>query len=370
MSVTFIAGELRKALAACRGVVEKTTPIPILSCIVIRAEGDRATVEATDLDLYLRWNIPATGSGCFVVPYAALARIVRHLGDGEMVRIGAAPDNRVRVDMADARASFLSLPIADWPGSGWHLGGAPLNLTMPPSSFADLIPFISTEETRYYLNGACIDVGIDTACTVATNGHTLGLVLNAAERVDDGDCGQFIVPRHAVNWLASNTKGIDKLDVALTHAKAAFKAGNFELTTKLIDGKYPDYHRVVPVADTPPLLSVDAGTFNRKLARLGAFGERYCGLSYDGVRIAGSASGMDDELISIAFGGNAHRKFDLRFQTRLLMQGLAFVGGQVVVKSSGEDHPLRIDGDGSRIGIVMPARAGQLRHDLPEDVAA
>lgn len=370
MSLTFLAGEMRKALAACRGVVETHSSIPVLTCIVIRTVDGQTYVEATDLDIYLRWPVAATGSGCFVVPFSPLARIVRHLSDGEMIRIGAAPDNRVRIDMADARASFLSLPIADWPDSGWHIGGAPLNLTMPPSSLADLIPFISTEETRYYLNGVCIDVGIEMACTVATNGHTLGLITSAAERVDDGDCGRFIVPRRAVNWIAAHAKGVEALDVALTTAKAQFKAAGFELTTKLIDGKYPDYRRVVPVADTPPLLQVEAGAFNRKLARLDAFGERYCGLSYDGTRIVGSASGMDGEMISIAFGGNAHRRFDLQFQSYLLMQGLAFVGGQVVVRQSGKDHPLRIEGDGSRISVVMPARAGALKHDLPADIAA
>jgi DNA polymerase-3 subunit beta len=370
MSLTFLAGELRKALAACRGVVETHSTIPVLSCIVIRTVDGQTYAEATDLDLYLRWPVAATGSGCFVVPFAPLSKIVRHLGDGEMIRIGAAPDNRVRIDMADARASFLSLPIADWPDSGWHIGGAPRNLTMPPSSLADLIPFISTEETRYYLNGVCIDVGIETACTVATNGHTMGLITSAADRVDDGDCGRFIVPRRAVNWIAAHAKGINALDVGLTAAKAQFKTAGFELTCKLIDGTYPEYSRVVPIADTPTLLEIDAGAFNRKLARLEAFGKRYCGLSYDGVRLVGSSSGMDGELISIAFGGKAYRRFDLQFQSFLLMQGLAFVGGQVIVRSSGIEHPLRIDGNGSRISVVMPARAGTLKHDLPQDIAA
>jgi DNA polymerase-3 subunit beta len=370
MSLTFLAGELRKALVACRGVVETHPTIPVLTCVVIRTVDDQTYVEATDLDLYLRWPVAATGSGCFVVPFAPLAKIVRHLSDGEMIRIGAAPDNRVRIDMADARASFLSLPIADWPDSGWNIGKAPLNLTMPPSSLADLIPFISSEETRYYLNGVCIDVGMETARTVATNGHTLGLIMGAAERVDDGDCGKFIVPRRAVNWIAAHAKSANALDVAVTPAKAQFKTAGFELTSKLIDGKYPDYNRVVPAADTPPLLEIDAGAFNRKLARLEAFGKRYCGLSYDGSRLVGSASGMDNELISIAFGGKAFKPFDLQFQSYLLMQGLAFVGGQVVVKTSGDLAPLRIEGDGSRIGVVMPARAGALKHDLPQDIAA
>lgn len=370
MSLTFLAGELRKALAACRGVVETHSTIPVLTCIVIRTVDDQTYIEATNLDLYLRWPVAATGSGCFVVPFAPLAKIVRYLSDGEMVRIGAAPDNRVRIDMADARASFLSLPIADWPDCGWHIGDAPLNLTMPPSSLADLIPFISTEETRYYLNGVCIDVGLDMARTVAMNGYTLGMIIGAADRVDDGHCGQFIVPRRAVNWIATHARGANALDVALTPAKVQFKTAGFELTSKLIDGKYPDYHRVVPAADTPTLLEVDAGAFNRKLTRLEAFGKRYCGLSYDGSRLVGSASGMDDELISIAFSGKAHRRFDLQFQSYLLMQGLAFVGGQTVVKTGGDGYPLRIDGDGSRIGVVMPARAGALKHDLPQDIAA
>lgn len=369
MSLTFLAGELRKALAACRGVVETHSTIPVLSCIVIRTVDGQTFVEATDLDLYLRWPVAATGSGCFVVPFTPLAKIVRHLGDGEMVRIGAAPDNRVRIDMADARASFLSLPIADWPEIG-KMADAPLNLTMPPSSLTDLIPFISTEETRYYLNGVCIDVGIDVACTVATNGHTLGLITDAAERADDGDCGRFIVPRRAVAWIAAHAKAIDQLDVALTPQRAGFRASGFDLTCRLIDGTYPDYSRVVPVADTPTLLEVDAVAFNRKLARLEAFGKHYCGISYDGTRIVGSASGMGNELISIAFGGKAYRRFDLQLQPHLLAEGLAFVGGQVSIKTGGDFHPLRIDGDGSRIGVVMPARAGALRHDLPEDIAA
>lgn len=368
MSMTFVTKELRKALSACRGIVERHNAIPILGCVVIRAKDSVATIEATNLDSLLRWRLPCSGEGEFIVPFWPLVRIVRDLGDGDLVRIGVAPDNRIRIDMTDARASFLSLPIADWPTFD-SLPAGP-DLTIAPSVFADLIPFISTEETRYYLNGVCLDVGIETVKAVATNGHTLGLVTDAAQRESDFDGGQFIVPRSAVNWIASHCKGVERLGVTLSASKATFSGDGFEMTTKLIDGKYPDYQRVVPAIETPILLQVDACAFNRKLARLGAFGKNYCGLSYDGVRIVGSASGHDGELISIAFGGNAHRKFELQFQSHLLSDGLAFVGGSVTIRSSGEGHPLRIDGDGPRIGVVMPARAGSFQHDLPEDIAA
>ncbi|MBX9874671.1 MAG: hypothetical protein K2X84_07420 [Beijerinckiaceae bacterium] len=368
MSITFIAAELLKALNACRGIVELRTCIPILSCVVIRSEGTEATVEVTNLDQTLIWRVPCSGDGAFVVPFTMLREIVRHLGPGEMVRIGAAPDNRIRIDFGDGRASLMTLPIADWPDLG-SLGAIVDRVTMPVSSLTDLVPFISREETRYYLNGVYLDVGVETVRTVATNGHTLGVICDAAERDADGNGGGFIIPRHAVDWLAKNV-GAERLAVDLSAAKARFHGPKFEMTTKLIDGKYPDWQRVVPKTEEPVLMEVDAESFRRKLARLRAVGTPYCGISYDGRRIAASSSGLDHETISLAIGGRAPKPFKLTFQSTLMSDALAFVGGQVSIKAGGEGFPVRIEGDGQRIGVVMPARAGELHHDLPEDIAA
>lgn len=368
MSITFIAAELVKALNAARGVVETRNTIPILSCVVIRASGNEATVEATNLDQTLTWRCPCSGEGEFVVPFTMLREIARHLGPGEMVRIGAAPDNRVRIDFGDGRASLMTLPIADWPDLG-ELGDPVTRLIMPVSSLADLVPFISTEETRYYLNGVFVEVGIETVRTVATNGHTLGFIRDAATREDESDGGGYIVPRHAVDWLAKHG-GSDPLAVKLTASKASFAGPSFTLVTKLIDGKYPDWQRVVPKPEEPVLLEVDAASFSRKLARLRAVGTPYCCISYDGKRIAGSSRGPDGEMISLAIGGKAVKPFDLTFQSTLMRDALAFVGGQVTVRAANAGSPFRIEGDGMRVGIVMPTRTGELRHDLPEGIAA
>lgn len=369
MSITFIAGALRKALRAAGGIVEKRYTIPVLGCIVVRADGKEATIEATDLDRVLRWRLDCSGEGEFVVPFAPLAAIIRHLGDGEMVRIGAAPDNRVRVDFGDGRASFMSLPIADWPSIG-EMTGDVTTLAMPPCSLTDLAAFISTEETRYYLNGVFIEIGIETVRAVATNGHALGVIRDAATRKDDGDGGGFIVPRYAVEWISAHARDVESLSAIFTTTKASFAADRFTLVTKLIDGRYPDWQRVVPAAETPTLLTVDADGFARKLARLRALGGRHAGLSYDGKRIVGSASGPDGETMSLAFGGKTDKPFDLEFRPDPLSDGLRFVGGQVTIKSGGAGDPLRVEGDGTRIAVVMPARAGMVKHDLPEDIAA
>lgn len=368
MSVTFIAAELVKALNAARGIVEIRNTIPILSCVVIRASGNEATVEATNLDQTLTWRCPCSGEGAFVVPFTMLREIVRHLGPGEMVRIGAAPDNRVRIDFGDGRASLMTLPIADWPDLG-GLSDPVTRLTMPASSLADLVPFISREETRYYLNGVFVEVGVETVRTVATNGHTLGFIRDAAAREDESNGGGFIVPRQAVEWLAKHS-GAGPLTVVLTAAKASFASASFTLITKLIDGKYPDWQRVVPKPEEPVLMEIDAAGFARKLARLRAVGTPYCGVSYDGRRIAASSSGIEGETISLAIGGRAPKPFKLSFQSTLMSDALAFVGGQVTIKAGGDAFPVRIEGDGQRIGVVMPARTGELRHDLPEDIAA
>lgn len=369
MSITFIAAELLKALNACRGVVETRNTIPILSCVVIRAiTGAEATVEATNLDQTLTWRLPCSGAGSFVVPFAMLREIVRHLGPGEMVRIGDAPDNRVRIDFGDGRASLMTLPVNDWPDLG-TFGEISARVSMPVSSLADLVPFISREETRYYLNGVFVDVGIETVRTVATNGHTLGVIREAATRECDGDGGGFIVPRHAVEWLAKHV-GAERITVDLNAAKARFFGPQFELVTKLIDGKYPDWQRVVPKPEEPILMEVDAAGFGRKLARLRAVGTPYCGVSYDGQRIAATSRSPDGGTISLAIGGKAPKPFNLQFQSTLMSDALTFVGGHVAVKSAGAKAPCRIEGDGQRIGIVMPATAGELRHDLPEDIAA
>ena len=251
MRVTIERAALLKALNHVQSVVERRNTIPILSNVLIKAEGDGVRLSATDLDIEVVETSPAEvgQAGATTAPAHMLYDIVRKLPDGAQLEINQGPDeNRISIFAGRSRFSLAALPPEDFPdlaaGAMSHefsLSAEDLKALIDKTRFA-----ISTEETRYYLNGIYLHAVDDMLRAVATDGHRLAQVQLP---LPDGAAGMpgAIVPRKTVLELAKLAEDSEgTVEIAMSEAKIRFSVGPVVLTSKLIDGTFPDYERVIP----------------------------------------------------------------------------------------------------------------------------
>jgi len=255
MRVTVERAAVLKALAHVQSVVERRNTIPILSNVLIEAEDDGLRLMATDLDLQVVETVPATTvqRGATTVAAHTIFDIVRKLPDGSQIELTLA-DGRLSVAAGRSRFQLATLPRDDFPI--FAEGDLPHSFTIPAAALRQTIDrtrfAISTEETRYYLNGIFMHVTDEAKPAlraVATDGHRLARV--AIERPEGSDgMPDVIVPRKAV---AEVRKLLDEMDgdvrVSLSASKIRFAFDSAVLTSKLIDGTFPDYSRVIPTAN-------------------------------------------------------------------------------------------------------------------------
>jgi DNA polymerase III subunit beta len=255
MRLVIERGELLRALGHVTSVVERRTTIPILSNVLLRAVDSTLEFKATDLEREVIEGVAAevTTPGAVTVPAHMLHDIVRKLPDGTQVDIRKDTEKeRLTLAAGQARFALQTLPAEDFPdigvgdmGQEFEVGAQDLKRLIDKTRFA-----ISTEETRYYLNGIYLHAAqSDTAPTlraVATDGHRLAQVELPLPEGAQGMPG-VIIPRktvHELHRLIEDSSANVKISVS--PAKLRFEIGTVTLTSKLIDGTFPDYGRVIP----------------------------------------------------------------------------------------------------------------------------
>ena len=272
MKVTVEQAALLKALGHVHRVVERRNTIPILANVLLRASDGQLALKATDLDIDIVETIAAnvTQEGTTSVPAHVLHDIVRKLADGAQVSLeqdGQA--GQVTLRSGRSRFSLQTLPESDFPdlapGEMSHrfdVAAADLRLLIEKTQFA-----ISTEETRYYLNGIYLHVIDGKLRAVATDGHRLALADVAAPAGASGMPG-VIVPRKTVSELLKLvSEASDAVTVELSSVKIRVSTGAVVLTSKLIDGTFPDYQRVIPQRNDK-LMIVERDEFARSVDRV------------------------------------------------------------------------------------------------------
>ncbi len=288
MKVTVERAALLRALGHVHRVVERRNTIPILSNVLLRAETDGLKLKATDLDMEVTETIRADVSqtGATTVPAHVIYDIVRKLPDGSQVSLETTGETG-QMQLRSGRSRFMLQALAegDFPDLAagdmtvvFNLPGADLKRLIEKTQFA-----ISTEETRYYLNGIylhTIEVEGETKLrAVATDGHRLARVEMPAPEGSAGMPG-LIVPRKAVaeiQKLIDDAGGEVKLELSTAKIRLTFNAaaadgeapasGGVVLTSKLIDGTFPDYQRVIPTGNDK-FLTVERGDFARAVDRV------------------------------------------------------------------------------------------------------
>jgi len=276
MKATIERATLLRCLSHVQSVVERRNTIPILSNVLIEASGDGTVkVMATDLDLQVIETMGAVsveGPGAITVSAHLLFDIARKLPDGSQVSLETA-DNRMTVKAGRSRFSLPTLPRDDFPVI--VEGDLPTSFELPAATLAQLIDrtrfAISTEETRYYLNGIFIHVSDEELKAAATDGHRLARFTlprpDGAEGMPD-----VIVPRKCVAELRKLLEeALDtNVEVDLSASKIRFTLGGENgvvLTSKLIDGTFPDYTRVIPTGNDK-LLKLDPRSFYEGVDRV------------------------------------------------------------------------------------------------------
>ncbi|MCR9122254.1 MAG: DNA polymerase III subunit beta [Phyllobacteriaceae bacterium] len=276
MRVTLERANLLKSLNHVHRVVERRNTIPILSNVLLKADGGSLAMTATDLDLEINEAVPAhvEQAGATTVPAHLLYDIVRKLPDGSEVMLSTDADGAT-MSVVTGRSQFKlqCLPESDFPqlaagefGHSFRLDSEVLRRLIEATQFA-----ISTEETRYYLNGIFLhtaEADSDIVLrAVATDGHRLA---RAETKAPDGaeSIPGVIVPRKTVGELQKLVDDPDvSVQVELSDSKVRLTIGSVVLTSKLIDGTFPDYQRVIPVGNDKDMV-IDRKVFTEAVDRV------------------------------------------------------------------------------------------------------
>jgi DNA polymerase III subunit beta len=241
---------LLKPLQAVTGIVEKRHTLPILSNVLLERKQEELHLVATDLEIQVSTRCEA-GKGAadqsLTVSARKLLDILRSLPEATDVTLDAQ-NNRLQVKAGRSRFNLQTLPAADFPLLSD--AGAPLaKVKIPQKEFRELLLLVqfsmAQQDIRYYLNGMLLVLEGEQMRVVATDGHRLSYASGNVEKQDEKR--EVILPRKAVLELARLlTDAEGTLEVELYASQVKFRFGTIELTTKIIDGKFPDYNRVIP----------------------------------------------------------------------------------------------------------------------------
>ncbi|MEO0342773.1 MAG: DNA polymerase III subunit beta [Pseudomonadota bacterium] len=371
MKVSIERAVLLSAMSQAVSVVERRNTIPILANVLIEAEGNDITFRATDLDIEIVDKVPGMVErpGATTVGAHTLHEIVRKLPDGALVQL-ADDGSKGRLEITAGRSNFslATLPREDFPlmaSSDYDCNfSAPapvLRRLFDKSKFA-----ISTEETRYYLNGVYMHSadganGPALRC-VATDGHRLARIDADMPPGADSLPG-VIVPRKTVGELRKLLDDDEAaIAVSVSETKIRFATPQVTLTSKVIDGTFPDYTRVIPQRNTRRL-EVDAQDFAQAVDRVSTVSSersRAVKMTLDEDRLILSVnapdSGAAEEEVAVAYGDE---RLEIGFNAKYLLE----IAGQVdrenaVFMFDGSNDPtlMREGNDDSAIYVVMPMR--------------
>ncbi|OQW58006.1 MAG: DNA polymerase III subunit beta, partial [Proteobacteria bacterium HN_bin10] len=275
MRLTIERSALLKALNHVQSVVERRNTIPILSNVLLSAQGDSLRLTATDLDIEISEAAAAEvdRGGQTTAPANYLYDFVRKLPDGSGVKLEVSGDDpRLFISAGKSRLHLPILPAGDFPSM--PSDGFETKFEIEPTELGRLVDktrfAISTEETRYYLNGIffhTVDAGGAKLRAVATDGHRLALADHPAPKGSQGMPG-VIVPRKTINELKRLLDDAsDMVEIAVSPQKIRFALGDAVLTSKLIDGSFPEYARVIP-KNNAKKLKVDNKAFAEAVDRV------------------------------------------------------------------------------------------------------
>jgi DNA polymerase-3 subunit beta len=364
---------LLKALAHIQSVAEKRNTIPILANVLIAVREGRLSLTATDMEIAIVEEVAASTSrnGATTAPAATLYEIMRKLPESAEIELEhGGGDAQLALRAGKFATSLIALPVEDFPSM--TAGQLPHHFHLPALMLRGLIDrtrfAISTEETRYYLNGiylhAAVADGARKLRAVATDGHRLARV---EEDLPEGaeTIPGVIIPRKTVSELR---KLLDEesgsVEVGLSDTRIQFKLGTVTLTSKLIDGTFPEYERVIP-AGNDKVLRVGKKDFSDAVARVAAISSErsrpvklslarnLLTLSAASAEQGSAVEELDGDRVSYDAG-----PLEIGFQARYLNDITDQIADSVEFRFSDGSAPTIVQdsGDGSALYVLMPMR--------------
>ncbi len=371
MKFTIERAALIKALGHVQSVVERRNTIPILSNVLLSAERGGVSFAATDLDMEIVDFAPARVDtpGQITAPAQTLYEIVRKLPEGAEVELRyTGEDPRLQIAAGRSRFSLPVLPAGDFPVMSSD--GLSQRITVDTNDLIRLIDktrfAISTEETRYYLNGLYLHTVGDGVRSqlraVATDGHRLALAEMIAPEGAQGAPG-VIVPRKTVQEARRLLEDAgETVDLQLSAAKVRFEFGRASLTSKVIDGSFPDYMRVIP-RDNDKLLSVDIAVFAQavdRVATISAEKSRSVKMAIAPGRIVLTVRNMEaGQAVEEMEADYDRESFEIGFNARYLLDVAAQIkGGSAEFRFADPASPtLVLDAEDEGVQyVLMPLR--------------
>ena len=369
MRVTLERSAFLKALNHVQSVVERRNTIPILSNVLLQAAKGEVKLRATDLDIEIVETAAAevTREGSVTVPAHLLYEIVRKLPDGAQLELDQNQDKgRVAVIAGRSRFALQALPPEDFPdlasgdtGNTFSVSAEDFKFLIEKTRFA-----ISTEETRYYLNGIYLhDVPSGPFLrAVATDGHRLAQAQIARPEGAANMTG-VIIPRKTVLEVAKLLEGQDSdVVISLSSSKIKFEIGQIMLTSKLIDGTFPDYERVIP-RNNDKILEIDRKLFSDAVDRVSTISmekSRAVKLAVSDSRVSlivnNPDSGSAEEEVAATYTAD---DMEIGFNARYLLDVASQVKDETLrfeLQDAGSPTVIRDPKDARALYVLMPMR--------------
>ncbi len=284
MQISINREDILTPLLLVGGVIDKKQTLPILSNVMFRVENERLTILATDMEQELRVTVAAAGSGdCeFTIPGKKITEICRALPDGARIEV-EIDGEKAKIRSGRSKFSLGVLPARDYPSiepsattHRFALDRLVLKELFERTQFA-----MAQQDVRYYLNGMLLEVDAKTVRTVATDGHRLA-VSEAECDLQESENLQILIPRKAVlelyRMLTEEQAKTVEVEAGVNHVR--MHLGTMLFTSKLIDGKFPDYQRVIP-RSTDKVVLVEREVLRQALQRTSILSnEKYRGINF------------------------------------------------------------------------------------------
>jgi len=355
---------LIKPLNLVAGVVERRQTLPILSNVLLSLEGTQLSLTGTDLEVELIGRVEVEAGaidGEITVPARKLVDICKSLPDSSQIEF-SVDSGKATVKAGRGRFTLSTLPATEFPSVDESAGDQTLEIAQSVvKRLIDRTAFaMAQQDVRYYLNGMLLELKAGRLRMVATDGHRLALC-TAREAVSTGDAA-IIIPRKGVLELSRllDTDESIRLVIGSNHIRAANQ--QFTFTSKLVDGKFPEYERVLPK-------SADKTVIGQRLELRQAF-TRTAILSnekYRGVRLKLSADTLDitannpeqeqaEEVVAVEYQGD---ELEVGFNVSYLLDVLSVLDGEQIrlsLSDSASSALLEEADEGDSLYVVMPMR--------------
>lgn len=368
MKLTQTREHLLESLQATLGAIEKRHTAPILENVLLRIEGNQSFWRGTDLELEIATQTPVMdgSNGAITLPARKLADICKSLPAESIVNIEIQDDKRARITSGRSRFELATLPASEFPEL--EDIGEMHSFTVPEKQLKHLLDgtafAMANQDVRYYLNGMLLDVTPDGVRTVATDGHRLALAFHNETMDGVEQSRQLIIPRKGVLELSRLLRGDSQVPVQVQASQNHLRVqlDNLRFTTKLVDGRYPDYRAAVPGGGQIQV-DLDRKSFKDMLNRVAILSNE----KFRGVRLSLSENLLQvqahnpeqevatDEL-DVAYTGN---DFSIGFNVTYLLDAVNHLEGETLrlFCNSPETSALLTDPvDDSLRNVIMPIR--------------